>query len=133
MPGFSTLQKNRDFTLALKIELADSLRLIPRHILLTATLLRKIRNIFAHDISLDCFDQLSDEIKGGLELRCREFYPDDAEHHGEFKDMFAKLSFGVIIGIGIYTSHIRDIREYIETSEFSSNFTAFVKSKSSVD
>lgn len=118
IPDYSRLEENRDFSLSMKIDLAYSLRLIPTHILNTADLVRGIRNRFAHDLSIDCFDSLDDSFKNKLRVKFKELFPDDTNAGPAFADMFVKVVDGVIIGLEIYASNLKNAREYIYSEDF---------------
>lgn len=124
-------EENKDFTLSMKIDLAYSLCLIPMHILNAADLVRKIRNEFVHDLSIDCFDSLDDDrFKNKLGVRFKEFYPDDTNTGLTHTEMFERVVVGVIVALGIYASHVRTAREYIYSAGFSQQLVERIKAKS---
>ena len=131
IPKYKRILKNTDFTLSMKIEIAHSLRLIPRHILNSADIVRKIRNEFAHDLSIHCFDSLDEKkFKTKLRARFKEFSHDDTNTSPTVKDMFISVVEIVIVGLGIYASHLRTAKEYIYSAEFSQQLVERIKAKS---
>jgi len=125
-------KENKDFTLSMKIDLAYSLCLIPMHILNAADLVRKIRNEFVHNLSIDCFDSLDDDrFKNKLGVRFKEFYPDDTNTGLTHTEMFKRVVVGIIVALGIYASHLRTAKEYIYGEDFRSEFNKRIKGKAS--
>ena len=132
LPDYSRLEESRDFSLSMKIDLAHSLRLIPTHILHTADLVRAIRNKFAHDLSIDCFDSLdNNKFKNKLRVRFKELFPDNTNTSLAIKDMFISIVEAVILGLGIYASHLMAAKEYIYSDAFLKEFDKRIKGKTS--
>ena len=55
--NYKHITNNKDLTFSFKIDLAISLKLIPRRILNAIEPIRKIRNIFAHHLDIDTFEK----------------------------------------------------------------------------
>jgi len=127
--NYSTLQCQRDFTLFLKIELARSLCVIPKHIIDAAALINSVRNKFAHQIDLDSFGSLDVGTRANLEGKCKIFYPDDEVNGKTVKELFIKVVFGVITGLAVYAPHLRDTREYIFSEAFGRELDRLMKGK----
>jgi len=131
IPDYKRILENTDFTLSMKIEIAYSLRLIPRHILNTANLIRAIRNEFAHNLSIDCFDSLNDrKFKNKLRVKFQELFPDNTNTGLTIKDRFIHVVEGVIVALGIYASHLRAAKEYIYGDDFRNELVKRIKGKS---
>jgi hypothetical protein len=127
--NYSTLQRQRDFTLSLKIELARSLCVIPKRIIDAAALINSVRNKFAHQIELDSFDSLDVGTCANLKGKCKIFYPDDEVNGKTVKELFTKVVFGVITALAIYAPHLRDIKEYIFSEAFVKELDRLMKEK----
>ncbi len=127
---YHRLEQYRDFTLFIKIEMARSLRIIPAHILDAATLINKVRNKFAHELKFERFDSLDIGTQDNLKQKARVFFPDDMNTSLTVKDMFIHIVEAVIIGLGIYVSHLRTAREYIYSFAFSQQLVERIKAKS---
>jgi hypothetical protein len=118
IPDYSRLKDPRVFTPFLKIELAHSLRIIPKHIIDAIALVNKVRNKFAHELKLESFDRLDVGIKNSLKDRCEVFYPDEEVNGKTVKELFTKVVFGVITALAVYAPHLRATREYIFSEAF---------------
>jgi len=119
-----------DFTLSMKIQIAFSLRLIPGHILHTADLIRAIRNEFVHELSINCFDSLdSNKFKDKMRARFKELFPDNTNTSLILKDMFICIVEAIILGLGIYASHLDAAKEYIYSEDFLKELNKRIKSK----
>jgi hypothetical protein len=126
---YSTLQRQRDFTLFLKIELARSLCVIPKHIIDAAALINSVRNKFAHQIELDSFGSLDVGTRANLKEKSKLFYPDDEPDRKTAKELFTKVVFGVITALAFYAPHLRDAREYIFSEAFGKELDRLLKGK----
>ncbi len=130
LPDYSNLEENRDFSLSMKIDLAHSLRLIPKHILNTADLIRSVRNKFAHNLNIICFGALDRGTKDSLGQKYRVFFPDDVDTGLTVKDMFVSIVEAVIVGLAIYASHLRAAKEFIHSEDFSGQLVKRIKAES---
>ena len=130
IPDYHRLEKQRDFTLFIKIELARSLRIIPAHILDAAALINSVRNKFAHDLKIDCFDSLDSGTQDNLKQKHGVFFPDNTNVSLTVKDMFIHIVEALIVGLGIYASHLRTAKEYIYSADFSQQLVERIKAKS---
>ena len=130
IPKYNRLKSQRDFTLFLKIELGSSLRVVPAHILGAATLVNSIRNKFAHELKIDCFDSLDSGTKDNLKQKHRVFFPNAKKPSITVKDAFIEILETVILGLGIYTPHLKTAKEYIYSKDFLNEIDNRMKSKS---
>jgi hypothetical protein len=121
------LEKQRDFTFYLKIELLRSLRIIPIHILDAVTLINSVRNKFAHEIKIDCFDSLDNGTKEILKQKHKMFFPKDKDTSITVKKMFIAIVEGVLIALGIYTTHVKFARNYIYSEDFIKKLDEYIK------
>jgi hypothetical protein len=101
IPNYECLSENRDFTLSMKIDLGRSLRLIPKHLLDAADLVRKIRNEFAHALEMKSLKSLKADTKRKLRTSYEVLYRKDP-------------------GFEIYTSHLRNASKFIYSDDFTS-------------
>lgn len=100
-------------TLYSKIKLATSLNLIPNKILESIEPIRKIRNIFAHNLDIDYFEKakVRDSTSfSNLYKHLKKFNINDIQ---DDKEAFMKLILMIIVALNIYASHMIKIREYI--------------------
>ena len=115
IPDYKTID---DFSFLSKINLMLSLRLIPKHLLYAIDLARIVRNRFAHNLSIGHFDSLDKETKSTLRATHKELFPGDGNNNEELKDIFMKIVESVVIGLGIYASHVKTAKEFIYSKEF---------------
>lgn len=119
IPHYECLSENWDFTPAMKIGLVLSLRLIPKHLLDAANLVRKIRNEFAHNLQMKSFDSLETKIKRKLSAFFKVLLPKDSEDIS-YSEKFARVVDVIIVGFEIYASHVRVARKFIYSDDFTS-------------
>jgi len=117
IPDYKYLSENRDFTLLMKIDLGLSLRLIPKHFLNAADLVRKIRNEFAHNLNMKRFNSLKADTKGKLSAFCKVFFPKD-DKRISYSEKFGRVVDAVIFGFEVYSSHLRNARKFIYSDDF---------------
>ena len=130
IPDYHRLEKQRDFTLFIKIELARSLRIIPVHILDAAALINSVRNKFAHDLKIDCFDSLNSGTQYNLKQKHGVVFSDSTNTSPKIKVTFISIVEAVIVGLGIYSSHLRVAKEYIYSDDFAQRLVERIKAKS---
>jgi hypothetical protein len=131
IPDYKRILENTDFTLSMKIEIAFSLRLIPRHILHTADLVRGIRNKFAHDLSIDCFDSLDKKLKNRLRVRFKEFCPEEEINNVELSKLFEQIIQFIVSALGIYQFQSKAAKEYIYSEDFLNELNKRIKGTAS--
>src|SRR5947209_5205235 len=51
VPGYKSLNEERDFTFSMKIKLAKAISICPSELLDSINTIRDVRNVFAHDLS----------------------------------------------------------------------------------
>ncbi len=113
----------RDFTFSFKVDLATSLKLIPKKILNAIEPIRKIRNIFAHHLDMDTFEKVK-------EFDSKSKKPSFSMLHNKIK-MFAKpwsaednrlsddylsyqqLTIAIILGLNVYAKHLAKVQDYV--------------------
>ena len=130
IPDYRSLEKQLSLSIKNKIQLARSLRIIPAHILDAADLINNVRNKFAHNLKISCFDALDSGSKDNLKQKHGVFFPDDRNTDLTFIDMFAKVTDGIIIGLEIYASHLKIARDYIYSEDFLNELSKRIKGKS---
>ena len=131
IPHYHHLEKQRDFTLFLKIKLARSLQIIPPQILDAADMINSVRNKFAHKLKISCFDALDSGTKGNLKQKHSMFFPNDTNTDSTFADIFSKVVDAVILGFEIYASNLRIARGYIYSEDFLNELKRRIEGKAS--
>ena len=119
IPNYKRISQKKDFTSSMKIEIANSLRLIPRHIMNAADLVRAIRNEFAHDLGIDSFDSLDEaKFKNKLRARFKELFPEEDISKIPANELFVQIVQSVVSALELYKHYCKTAREYIYSNEF---------------
>ena len=111
--NYNPLTNNKEFTFSFKVELAISLKLIPTKILNAIEPIRKIRNIFAHDLDIDTFEKAKESNSRPfteLDNKLRTFIKWDKDDN---RRTFKTLILMIILGLNIYTKHTAKVQNYI--------------------
>jgi len=116
---YKNLSDRSDFTFSFKISLLKSLRLIPNEIIISCDLIRKIRNVFAHNFEINNIEEL--DIK--LIKHINQLYQ-QRNQRPEEKKLIDK--FHAIYSIGYselrsYEKNIKLLREAIDNPDFEKN------------
>ena len=123
IPGYRVLRDGRDFTFSMRIRLAEALRLIPSRILHDADLIRKVRNEFVHDLSVDTFDKLKPSMLESMCERVSKYNPHIYRTHA---DTFKRLVSFVAIALYGYEKHASKLNDFIRRDNFLSTFEKIV-------
>lgn len=115
VPGYQTLAQNRDFTFSMKIDLGQSLRLVPSRVVDDADFLRKLRNEFAHNLSTKSLDELPGSMLRSLDSRVTSYNPSRRETN---RRRFTDLAAFVSMAFGMYERHVEKLDSLIRGPEF---------------
>ncbi len=122
LPRYSRLTKSTDFSFSKKIALAEALALIPPNILSAASIIRKVRNEFAHHLEIESFTQVENTIIAALKnLRAAvygKFGKDERKPKPSLVEEYNALGFFCIAGLDAYCENLAYLRAYINTPEF---------------
>jgi hypothetical protein len=122
LPGYKHLAEERDFTISLKIGLAKALGFIPPRILRAATMIRKIRNEFAHDLDIGSFAQLKEDLIRDLTRLRIEIYrhsgADQTKPEPSLVEEYSAIAFFCIAGLDAYRENLAYLRSKIQTPKF---------------
>ena len=69
---YKNLSERSDFTFSFKISLLKSMRIIPNEIIVTCDLVRKVRNVFAHNFDVDLIDNIDPKLIKNINQLYRE-------------------------------------------------------------
>lgn len=122
--NYNYLKNNKDLTLSFKVDLAISLKLIPIKILNAIEPIRKIRNIFAHNINISTFKQVKEFDYKSFSKLYNKIKTFIFWNRDDDKDTFRMLVFMVILGLKIYSKHTTKVWDYIWNSK---NLTRIIK------
>jgi predicted nucleic-acid-binding Zn-ribbon protein len=130
MPGYRSLQSNRDFTFSMQIEIAKALKLIPGKILNSADFVRKLRNEFVHNLAVDSFEKLPSSKLQSLQDRLRDFGPEVIEDDAR---AFRRLVLWVVVGLHVYTLHTSLLNEFVRDKDLLKNLESFANQENPDD
>lgn len=130
LPRYSRLTEATDFTFSMKINLLESLALIPPTITKAAHCLRKIRNEFAHDLDKINLENLPNKIINPLKTLRDEIYRGkEAPHPGErpLKEVFRQVTFFCTVGLDAYVVNVCRLRSEIDKPDFVEHLAGLVE------
>ena len=111
-----------------KIRLVRASKLIPSQILDDCNTVNQLRNDFAHNLELKNLSDLSDQKFQPLDKALKRYqksYDFNIPQRKRFEDLVSIVSGALII----YTTHVKSLREYIDTEDFMKAFMKFKKSE----
>jgi hypothetical protein len=112
VPGYKDLAAKSDFTLSMRIELARALRLCPSRLLGAADTLRRIRNEFAHKLTLKTFDGCKAELLESARSHLRQIQP-AMELNESNRKIVTNLASLVYLALRGYSFHVARLNQYI--------------------
>jgi hypothetical protein len=122
LPRYNRLTDAEDCTFAVKIALLEATAFIPTKIVGGATVIRRIRNEFAHNLAISRFDDMRDSLRNDLRNRRVTFYidfgPDEARPKATLREEYSALAFGCIVGLDAYATNLSHLRHRIEDPAF---------------
>lgn len=122
LPRYPRLTSATDFTFSMKIALAEALALIPTRIFSAATVLRKIRNEFAHHLEMDSLAQLKASLNADLLNLRSEVYgvygEDERKPKATILEEYKAVAFFCIVGLDAYQENLKYLRSHLESPEF---------------
>lgn len=110
---YKNLTQANELTFSLKINLASSLKLIPQRILNAIYPIRKIRNVFAHNLDVETFSKakiIDKKSFDSLENKINTFISrEETTDLKTFKDLVSMI----ILSLNIYTKHIEKVNDFV--------------------
>jgi hypothetical protein len=127
-PKHKFLEESECFTFSMKIRILKATSLLPNQILNFADLVRELRNVFAHNIEIENFEDFSkipklDKKLKKLDSYCSEWSSNlvksqfKSDPRTKFDDLY-RLSLG---GLFCYETNVKILFETIWDQEFRSN------------
>ena len=129
IPKYLTLSGNRDFTFSLKLDLLDSLKLIPNYIVKYANCVRKLRNDFAHSVDADSLAELGPKKLSLLHDILQSHFGKEILKGNSERDLVSILTHMALLGLFAYEAGIRLMREDIESEGYRLNLRSKAKKK----
>lgn len=114
---YKDLKDNKEFTLSLKVELAISLKLIPKQLLNAIEPIRKIRNIFAHNFEIDTFEQAKVKEPRTFKMLANKMNLLNLPVEDDDIKNFQNLIKIIILGLNVYADQLMKIQDYIWKSK----------------
>jgi hypothetical protein len=122
LPRYQRLIKYSEFTFSMKIAVAEALGQIPPKILSAATVVRKIRNAFAHNLEIESLNALKADLIADLRnLRAAVYGVLGADQKRPLPSLleeYKALAFFCIAGLDAYHENLQYLRACMETPEF---------------
>ncbi len=113
------LEDEENFAFSTKINLIKSMDLIPSIILSCAQSIRKIRNIFAHDLEFDSLEKIEKEANS-IKTQYNQIYSKKGKNSSNKKnrEIFSEIASFSILGIMAYTPNIAIFNKKIRSEKF---------------
>jgi hypothetical protein len=124
MPGYTALRNRMDITFSMRIQIAKAMRIIPSRILGCADFVRRVRNMFAHNLSIKSFDQLEPCELQSMMDRLSQYDPDlltDKSH----AEVFEQLVVWTAVALRAYSLQVAALGEFVRTEEFMSGLKQY--------
>jgi hypothetical protein len=124
IPTYKILIENKDFDFSSKINLAKSLKIIPGKILNAIEPIKRIRNIFAHNLDAVTFEDvkkidseapLKQQAFPMLHNKIKTFIPNWNETNDKL--VFFELTVLIVLGLHIYSKHVKEFNEKIRNEK----------------
>lgn len=113
---YKNLSERSDYTFSFKISLLKSMRLIPNEIIVMCDLVRKVRNLFAHNFDIDTIEEIDSKLIKNIHQLYRERTKNDADNK-LIEKFHAIYSLGYS-ELRTYEKNVRLLREAIEDPGF---------------
>lgn len=124
--NYELLRTDSDFTFSIKIKIARSMCLIPNKILNSCGLTRQVRNEFAHNLEISCFNHLEAKYSGKFEPYVREFNVRDRDW-SDLVSLYRDLVSFTIAALTAYSFQLRALKSYLKTNSFREHFRDYMK------
>ncbi|HPR41302.1 MAG TPA: hypothetical protein PK718_01990 [Candidatus Methanofastidiosa archaeon] len=122
--NYNILYKNRDFSFSMKIDLTLAMRIIPTELLTAIDNIRKIRNVFAHNLDAISFEEIisSDNISENEKKHLKKIidinkglYEKGLENKNitSYKDAYYDTTISILLTLTIFSEQLRVLHEYL--------------------
>jgi hypothetical protein len=113
---YKNLTERSDFTFSFKIALLKSLRLIPGNVITMCDCVRRVRNVFAHNLDIDDIDQADKSIKNQVHQLYITNNPEGRENSSIKKfEVVYRLGSGYL---RTYEKNVKLLREKLDNPDF---------------
>lgn len=121
---YSYLKNNKDLSFSFKVDLVISLKLIPRKILNAIEPIRKIRNVFAHNLDISTFEEAREFNSDSFSKLYGRIKTLIVWNKNDDKETFKMLVNMIILALNVYTKHITKVQDFIWNPK---NLTRIIK------
>jgi len=120
LPTYKKIAEDKDFDFSSKINLAHAAKLVPGKILNAMEPIKRIRNIFAHNLDASTFKELKvidmkapqkQQAFPMMHNKIRTFLPNWKEEDDRLA--FFELTALIVLGLSVYTRHIVKLNNHI--------------------
>ena len=124
LPNFKALLENTDFTFSMKLRLLEAFNIIPIQLIRSADIIRKIRNAFAHEITIRKFEDLDKKLLSKLTsyreyiYQGKETKEQQTEHKDSYFKSYKSLSWYCMIGLDSYIENAEAFANKIYSTDF---------------
>lgn len=120
LPTYKKIAEDKDFDFSSKINIAHAAKLIPGKILNAIEPIKRIRNIFAHNLDVSSFKEVREidviappkqQAFPMLHNKIRTFLPNWNE--ADDRLAFFELTALIVLGLSVYTKHVAKLNAHI--------------------
>lgn len=118
IPTYKILLEEKGFDFSSKINLAKALKLIPGKILNGIEPIKKIRNMFAHNLDIETFKMIEEadkELIASVHNKMKTFIPDWKESNPRLA--IFELTVLIVLGLHLYSKKIEILNKHIRKRE----------------
>ena len=124
LPTYKKIAEDKDFDFSSKLNLAHAAKLIPGKILNAMEPIKRIRNIFAHDLDVSTFAEVKkidaeaprkQQAFPMMHNKIRTFLPNWNETDDRLA--FFELTALIVLGLSIYTKHVTKLNKHIRNQK----------------
>ena len=124
VPTYKILIEEKGFDFSSKINLAKASKLIPGKILNAIEPIKRIRNIFAHNLDATTFEDVKkidsdasskQQAFPMMHNKIKTFIPNWKEENDKL--VFFELTVLIVLGLNIYAKHVEELNGYIRKKE----------------
>ncbi len=124
IPTYKILIEEKGFDFSSKINLVKASKLIPGKILNAIEPIKRIRNIFAHNLDATTFEDVKKIDSDApakqqafpiMHNKIRTFIPNWKEENDKL--VFFELTVLIVLGLNIYAKHVKELNSYIRNKK----------------
>jgi len=125
-PKYHQIEKDRDVTFSMKTRVLKVLCLVPPKLIDGIWPIRKIRNEFAHTLSIRSFDQVNAKLFQALDTQRQGIFT-NFRANASRRDAVIEMTKAILMGLQVFRLHLDMLRRLLKTAEFHNLFEKFCK------